>query len=130
MTKADLVDKLAKKTNLGRAESHQAVQVILEGMVSSLQNGVKVDMLAGGKYQGIQLRQPIRAVGYAAPQLDPNKVASALQGKTADDAKKYLASAAQLAQSPDIRVSPPGWPLMPLLAFRIAVFIETPMVGK
>jgi hypothetical protein len=41
-----------------------------------------------------------------------------------------LASAAQLAQSPDIRVSPPGWPLMPFLAFRIAVFIETPTVGK
>jgi hypothetical protein len=95
-----------------------------------LQNGVKVDLLAGGKYQGIQLRQPIRAVGYAAPQLDPSKVASALQGKTVDDAKNYLASAAQFAQPPDIRVSPPGWPLLPFFAFRIAVFIETPTVGK
>ena len=95
-----------------------------------LTNGVKVDMLAGGKYQGIQLRQPIRAVGYAAPQLDPSKVASALQGKSVDDAKKYLAGAAQLAQPPDIRVSPPGWTQMPFLAFRIAVFIETPTVGK
>jgi hypothetical protein len=95
-----------------------------------LQNGVKVDMMAGGKYQGIQLRQPIYAVGFAAPQLDPSKVASALQGKSVDDAKKYLTSAAQLAQPADIRVSPPGWPLMPFLAFRIAVFIETPTVGK
>lgn len=95
-----------------------------------LQNGVKVDLLGGGKYQGIQLRQPIRAVGYAAPQLDPSKVAGALQGKSVDDAKAYLASQVQLAQPPDIRVSPPGWPLMPFIAFRIAVFIETPTVGK
>jgi hypothetical protein len=95
-----------------------------------LPNGVKVDMLPGGKYQGIQLRQPIRAVGYAAPQLDPNKVASALQGKTLDDAKTYLASQVQLAHAPDIRISPPGWPLMPALAFRIAVFVEMPTVGK
>ncbi|MBM3127788.1 MAG: hypothetical protein FJ009_04035 [Chloroflexi bacterium] len=95
-----------------------------------LENGVKVDLLAGGKYQGIQLRQPLRAVGYAAPQLDPGKVASALQGKSVDDAKAYLASQVQLAQPPDIRVSPPGWPLMPFIAFRIAVFIETPTVGK
>ncbi len=95
-----------------------------------LPNGVQVDMLGGGKYQGIQLRQPLRAVGYAAPQLDPNKVAGALQGKTVDDAKAYLASQVQLAQPPDVRVAPPGWPLMPFLAFRIAVFIETPTVGK
>ena len=95
-----------------------------------LPNGVQVEMLTGGKYQGIQLRQPIRAVGYAAPQLDPNKVASVLQGKSVDDAKTYLASQVQLAQPPDIRVSPPGWPLMPFLAFRIAVFIESPTVVK
>jgi hypothetical protein len=95
-----------------------------------LENGVKVDLLAGGKYQGIQLRQPLRAVGYAAPQLDASKVAGALQGKTVEDAKAYLASQVQLAQPPDIRVSPPGWLWMPFLAFRIAVFIETPTVGK
>lgn len=95
-----------------------------------LPNGVRVDWLAGGKYQGIQLRQPVRAVGYAAPQLDPGKVAAALQGKSVGDAKAYLASQAQLAQPPEIRVSPPGWPLLPFLAFRIAVFIEAPTVGK
>ena len=95
-----------------------------------LPNGVKVDMLPGGKYQGIQLRQPVRAVGYAAPQLDGSKVASALRGKTSEDAKGYLTSQVQLAHAPDIRISPPGWQLMPLLAFRISVFIETPTVGK
>lgn len=95
-----------------------------------LPDGVRVEMLTGGKYQGIQLRQPVRAIGYAAPQLDPGKVAAALQGKTVSDAQAYLTSQVQLAQPPEIRVSPPGWPLMPFLAFRIAVFIETPAVGK
>lgn len=95
-----------------------------------LPNGVRVDWLTGGKYQGIQLRQPIRAVGYAAPQLDPRKVAAALQGKRVDAAQAYLASQAQFAQPPEIRVWPPGWPLLPFLAFRIAVFIETPTVGE
>ncbi|MCX7839160.1 MAG: baseplate J/gp47 family protein [Anaerolineae bacterium] len=95
-----------------------------------LPNSVRVEMLAGGKYQGIQLRQPVRAIGYAAPQLDPGKVAAALQGKTVDDAQTYLTSQIQLAQPPIVRVTPPGWPLLPFLAFRIAVFIETPVVEK
>lgn len=95
-----------------------------------LPQGVRVEMLAGGKYQGIQLRQPVRAIGYAAPQLDAGKVAAALQGKTVSEAQAYLANQVQLAQPAEIRVSPPGWPLMPFLAFRIAVFIETPTVDK
>lgn len=95
-----------------------------------LSNGVRVEWLPGGKYQGIQLRQPVRAIGYAAPQLDSRKVAIALQGKTVEDAQSYLATQTPLAQPPEIRVSPPGWPLLPFFAFRIAVFIETPTVGK
>jgi hypothetical protein len=95
-----------------------------------LANSVHVEMLAGGKYQGIQLRQPVRAIGYAAPQLDAGKVAAALQGKTVSEAQTYLNSQVQLAQPPVIRVTPPGWPRLPFLAFRIAVFIETPPVGK
>jgi len=95
-----------------------------------LANGVRVELLPGGKYQGIQLRQPVRAIGYAAPQVDPNKVAVALQGKTIDDARAYLMSQVPLAQPPIVRVTPPGWPLLPLLAFRIAVFVETPTVSQ
>ncbi len=89
-----------------------------------LPNGVRVEVLPGGKFQGIQLRQPIRAIGYTTPQLDAAKVARAVQGKSVDEAKQYLSNAVSLAQPPEIRVTPPGWLWMPWLAFRIAVFIE------
>lgn len=95
-----------------------------------LPNGVRVELLAGGKYQGIQLRQPVHAIGYAAPQLDPGKVAAALQGKSVSEAQAYLTSQVQLAHPPIMRVTPPGWPRLPFLAFRIAVFIETPLVSQ
>jgi hypothetical protein len=95
-----------------------------------LPNGVKVEVLAGGKYQGIQLRQPIRALGYTTPLIDASKVASALQGKSVDEAKAFLRERLNLAQPPDIRVAPPGWFRMPWFAFRIAVFVEQPTVGK
>lgn len=95
-----------------------------------LPQGIQVDFASGGKYQGIQLRQPIRAVGYAAPQLDPAKVARALQGKSIDEAKTFLSNSVSLARPPEINVSPMGWFRMPWFAFRIAVFVETPAVGK
>ncbi len=95
-----------------------------------LPNGIKVETLPGGKFQGIPLRQPIRATGYTTPQLDAAKVARALQGKSVDEARAYLASQISLAQPAEIRVTPPGWFRMPWLSFRIAVFIEPQVVGK
>jgi len=117
-----------------QADMESVVSLILQKQMQPgyqlLPNGVKVETLPGGKYQGIQLRQPIRAVGYATPQLDPSKVARAVQGKSVDEAKAYLSSAIDLAQPADISVSPPGWWRMPWLAFRIAVFVEPQAVNK
>lgn len=95
-----------------------------------LPNGVQVQTLPGGKFQGIQLRQPVRAVGYTTPQIDTAKVAAAVQGKSVDEAKTLLASRINLAQPADIRVTPIGWFRMPWFAFRIAVFVDSPTVGK
>jgi hypothetical protein len=109
------------------------MQLILQQQMQAgyqfLPNGVKVEMLKGGKFQGIQLRQPVRAVGYTTPQIDVTKVAAALPGKSLDEAKTYLASRINLAQPPDLRVSPTGWFRMPWFAFRIAVFVEAPAVS-
>ena len=95
-----------------------------------LPNGVQVDPLPGGKYNGVLLDMPYRAVGYTTPQIDTNKVAAAIQGKSIGDAKTYLSSAIQLAQPPEINVAPPGWFRMPQFAFRIAVFAEPPPIVK
>ena len=95
-----------------------------------LPNGVQVESLPGGKYNGVLLRMPFRAVGYTTPQIDAAKVARALQGKSMDDARAYLASAINLAQPPEINVTPLGWFKMPWFSFRIAVFVEPPPVIK
>ncbi len=95
-----------------------------------LPNGVQVESLPGGKYNGVLLRMPFRAVGYTTPQIDAAKVARGLQGMSMDDARAYLASAINLAQPPEINVTPPGWFKMPWFSFRIAVFVEPPPVVK
>lgn len=95
-----------------------------------LANSIQSDILPGGRYQGVALRAPIRGIGNATPQIDVNKVSSALQGKTADEAAAFLSSAIKLVQPPEINISPIGWNRMPWFAFRIAVFVEPPATRK
>lgn len=89
-----------------------------------LPNGVRVEPLGGGKYQGIALKMPVKAVGYSTPQVDSSKVAVALQGKSAEEAAAFLADFIPLARPADIKITPVGWNRMPWLAFRIVVFVE------
>ena len=105
-----------------------ALQKQVQPGYTLLPNGVQVDAQPGGKYNGVLLKMPYRALGYTTPQIDTGKVANALQGKSIDDAKAYLSSAINLAQPPEINVTPPGWFRMPWFAFRIAVFVEPPPV--
>jgi hypothetical protein len=118
---------------IDREDLNAVMQLLLEKQLQAgyrlLPNGVKVETQPGGKFQGIQLRQPIRAVGYAIPQIDPAKVAVAVQGKSVEEAKALLASRLALAQPAEIRVMPPLWFRMPWLAFRIAVFVDEPLVN-
>lgn len=119
---------------IDRADLEAVMESLLEKQLQTgyrlLENGVAVEILPGGKFQGIQLRQPIRAIGYAIPQIDPAKVAAGVQGKSIEEAQAFLASRLTLAQPANIRVAPPLWPRLPWLAFRIAVFIEEPAVNR
>jgi hypothetical protein len=116
-----------------RDDLTSVVELILSKQLQAgyqiLPNGVKVEPLSGGKFQGIQLRQPIRGIGYAVPQIDVSKVAVAVQGKSIDEARALLASRLSLAQPADIRVMPPLWFRLPWFAFRIAVFVDQPLVN-
>jgi len=116
-----------------RSDLESLVGLMLQNQMQTgyqlLPNGIKVDTAPGGKFQGIQLRQPIRAVGYTTPQIDAGKVASSLQGKSIDEAKQFLSTKLNLAQPPEINVAPTGWFRMPWFAFRIAVFVEPPQVA-
>ncbi len=95
-----------------------------------LDNSIQTDVLPGGRYQGVALRAPIRGTGNATPKIDVNKVSSALQGKSADEAAALLSNAIKLAQPPEINISPIGWNRMPWFGFRIAVFVEPPSVTR
>ncbi len=98
----------------------------LEAGYQLLPSAAQVDVLPGGKYQGIALRLPIRGTGYATPQIDTGKVAAALQGKTVQEAEDYLYSAVKLGRPPEISISPVGWNRFPWIGFRIAVFVDQP----
>lgn len=119
---------------VNRDHLEAVVELILERQLQAgyqlLPGSIRVEILPGGKFQGIQLRQPIRAIGYAIPQIDPDKVAAAVQGKSVDEAKDLLASRLSLAQPPEIRVMSPLWFRMPWLTFRIAVFVDEPTVNR
>jgi hypothetical protein len=125
-------------TAFGLAIDYDDVDVLTRALLEKqLQKGyqllpseVQADTLPGGKYQGIALRLPVRGVGYATPQIDTNKVAAALQGKTMQEAEAYLSSAINLGKPPEISISPIGWNRFPWLGFRIAVFVDQPAQPK
>lgn len=135
---ADVLNLRITAVAFGLAVDQDDTEAIVRAMLQKqmqagyqlLPNGVQVDALPGGKYQGIALRLPIRGIGYATPQIDTNKVIRALQGKTADEATSYLSSAINLAQPADIHITPIGWNRMPWLGFRIAVFVEPQAVSR
>jgi hypothetical protein len=115
-----------------RGNLESIARTVLQKQVPSgyalVPNGIRVEPLTGGKYNGVLLRMPYRVVGYTTPQIDTSQVARALQGKSIDDAKAYLSGEINLAQPPEINVTPPGWFRLPWFAFRIAVFVEPPPV--
>ena len=135
---ADVLNLRMTAVVFGLAIDQEDTQAIVSSMLQKqmqvgyqlLPSGVQVDAQPGGKYQGIALRMPIRGVGYATPQIDIAKVTRGLQGKTADEAAAYLASAINLARPADISITPMGWNRIPWIGFRIAVFVEPQVVGK
>ncbi|MDK2973173.1 MAG: DNA-binding protein HU-beta [Candidatus Sumerlaeota bacterium] len=50
MTKAEVANLLMEKTGLGRAESYQAVEVFLDSIKESLQQGDKVSLVGFGTF--------------------------------------------------------------------------------
>ncbi len=135
---ADVLNLSVSATAYGLAVETEDLQTLLKPLVQKqLQAGyqllpaaLQVDPTPGGKYQGGALRYSVRATGYTTPLLDRGKLSSALQGKSVEQAKEYLAGAIQLARPPEINVSPFGWNRLPWVGFRIAVFVEPQAVSQ
>ena len=60
MTKADLVEQVAKQADIPRKQADQVVQVILESITSALQAGEKVELRGFGSFR---IRQRGERVG-------------------------------------------------------------------
>lgn len=70
--------------------------------------------------QGI-VRWQMRAERKVRPFIDSGQVISIVLGKTARRAGSLLTETYGLVQSPEIRISPFGWPWLPFIPMRIAV---------
>ena len=57
MTKAELVNKIMQKTDLGKKDASIIVQTILDSIIESLQSGEKVELRGFGSFK-IRVRGP------------------------------------------------------------------------
>ena len=51
MTKADLIDEVAKNSDLSKKDSEVIVQAVLDSVVESLKNGGKVELRGFGSFR-------------------------------------------------------------------------------
>ena len=51
MTKADLIDKVAKETNLTRKDSDQAIDAVIHAISGALAKGDKVTLVGFGSFE-------------------------------------------------------------------------------
>lgn len=70
-----------------------------------------------------RIRLAVQAQGKAIPRLSIARIREELRGRSVEGALQRL-QALPLARPPEIRISPPGWPWLPLLEFRIQVRIQ------
>jgi len=83
MTKADLVEQVAKQADIPRKQADQVVQVILESITSALQSGEKVELRGFGSFR---IRQRGERIGRnpktgAKVQVPPKKIPYFKPGK-------------------------------------------------
>lgn len=57
MTKADLANRITTRAKLNLSEAHLAVQIILDSLTASLQQGEKVELRSFGSFR-IRARKP------------------------------------------------------------------------
>lgn len=72
----------------------------------------------------------LKSVAFQVPKLDSHNIVKGISGLSLDEAKDFIKKEANLAKPPDIQIYPFGWRKMPLLTFRIAVFVDSPTSGN
>ena len=83
MTKADLVEKVADKASLSKAEAEVVVNTVLNSIVASLRSGDKIELRGFGSFR-LRMRRPrqgrnpktgtkVDVPGKAVPYFKPGK---------------------------------------------------------
>jgi integration host factor subunit beta len=83
MTKAELVERVAEAATLSRADAEQAVQTVLDSIVTALREGEKIELRGFGSFR-LRVRRPrqgrnpktgtrVDVPGKAIPYFKPGK---------------------------------------------------------
>lgn len=94
MTKADLIDDVARKTELNRKDSEVIVDTIFEGIVKSLRGGDKIEIRGFGSFRtrhrnarvgrnpktGERVDVPAKAIPYFKPSKELKDLVNSSQG--------------------------------------------------
>ena len=94
MTKADLIDDVARKTELSRKDSEVIVDTIFEGIVKSLRGGDKIEIRGFGSFRtrqrnarvgrnpktGERVEVPAKAIPYFKPSKELRDIVNSSQG--------------------------------------------------
>ncbi len=93
---------------------------------SMLPNSVQIEIDPGSAFEKGLYVIKLRSVAYQIPQVNTNSLIRGVAGLTLNEARDRLATEVRLAQPPRILLYPTGWQQMPLLGFRIALFVDLP----
>ena len=121
MTKADLIEDVARKTELSRKDSEVIVDTIFEGIVKSLRGGDKIEIRGFGSFRtrhrnsrvgrnpktGERVDVPAKDI----PYFKPSKELKDLVNNTQESAQPAPAAAPAQTTAPTASEAPPTAPI-------------------
>jgi hypothetical protein len=67
----------------------------------------------------------VQATGSVVPTVDLDSVRKSIRGRTVEQALEWLQANLTLESAPQIKVTPEGWPRLPLLAGRLDISLSS-----
>jgi hypothetical protein len=107
-----------------RAVTVAAMETSLPQGYRSLGTDVSLEEILKPAMKGDSVRWEVSAKRNLKPAISEDTVARAITGKTPTEVVDMLEDTYNLAESPEIELSPPRWPRFPYLPFRISVVVQ------
>lgn len=87
---------------------------------------LRVEADPNARTEGTSVILRVRAALLATPVIDRGKLLEGLNDLPLDEAMEKLSGRVQLAEPPEIKVTPSWWSRMPFFGFRTVLFVNTP----